>query len=212
NDVQVFQIAKMAGAILAARWRSVLGHVLSENIAWRNTFDQQRANIANHGRQPIFLFECVRGANGNAFLAFARIQAAHNFVLAEKLHHGVFHGAVQAHVVIQVQILLPRKFFLHPRSLPVTLIKYYDAISTACALARFCSALSSCVWSCASKSSRDVSRISNPNTSPKFRTTGCTTSLRVTARPRIFSSEVALHPVMPQGTIKSKLRKSVDTL
>src|ERR1700722_7535925 len=194
----------MAGAIFAASRRSVLGHVLGKNIPRRNAFHQQRPNVTNHGRHPVFLFQRVRGAYRNAFLALARIQSADNFVLAEKFHHGVFHSAVQAHVVIQVQILLPRQFFLHPRSLPVTLIKSYDAISIACAQAKFASLLSCCVCNCASKSSRDVSRISNPNTPPKFRTTGCPACLSVTARSRIFSSEVALRPVIPQGTIKSK--------
>src|SRR3984893_19346963 len=194
----------MAGAILSARRRSILGHVLRKDIPGWNTLHQQRSDIANHRRQPVLLFQRVRRAYRNRFLPLARIQPAHNFVLAEKLHHGVFHGAVQAHVVIQVQILLPRQFFLHPRSLPVTLIKYYDTISTACARAELASPLSSRVCNCASKSSRDVSRISSPNTSPKFRTTGCTASLRGTARSRIFSSEVAFRPVIPQGTIKSK--------
>jgi hypothetical protein len=37
-------------------------------------------------------------------------------------------------------------------------------------------------------------------------------SLRSTRRPKTFSSEVAARPVMPQGTIKSKKRKSVAVL
>ena len=107
NDMQIFQVTEMAGAILAARRRRIFGHVLGENIARRHALYQQRADIADHGGEPVFLFERIRRAHGNGFLALARIQPAHNLVLAEELDHGVFHGAIQAHVVVQVQILLP---------------------------------------------------------------------------------------------------------
>ena len=80
--------------------------MLRKNIAWRDALDQQRANVADHGRQPVFLFEGVRGADGDAFLAQAGIESAHDFVLAEEFHHGVFDGAVEAHVVVQVEVLL----------------------------------------------------------------------------------------------------------
>src|SRR4029077_7050779 len=71
-------------------------------------------DVANHGRQPVFFFQSISRADRNRFLPQARIESADNLVLAEELYHGVFHRAVQPHVVVQVQVLLPRQIFLHP--------------------------------------------------------------------------------------------------
>ena len=56
DDVQSFEIAEMAGAVFALGGRSEFGHVLSENVARRNAFDEQRADIADHGRHPVASF------------------------------------------------------------------------------------------------------------------------------------------------------------
>src|SRR5262249_49951084 len=51
--------------------------------------------------------ERIRGADGNRLLAEAAVEAADDLVLPEQLDHGVFHRAVEAHVVVQVKVLLP---------------------------------------------------------------------------------------------------------
>ena len=110
DDVKIFEVAEVAGAVFAERGRSVLGHVLGEDVARWNAFDQQRADVADHGREPVCFLEGVGGADGNGFLAEAGVQAADDFVLAEELGHGVFDLAVEAHVVVEVEILLAGKF------------------------------------------------------------------------------------------------------
>jgi len=110
DNVEIFEVAEMTGAIFAFGGRSVLSHVLGENIAGRNAFDEQRANIADHGRHPVALFESVGGADGDAFLAEAGIEATHDLVLAEEPRHGVFDFAIEAHVVVEVEVLLAGKF------------------------------------------------------------------------------------------------------
>ena len=110
DDVQSFEIPEMASAVFALGGRSEFSHMLSKNVARRNTFDEERADIANHGRHPVLLFECVSAANGDGFLTEAGVEAADNFVLAEEAGHGVFDLAIEAHVVVEVEILLAGKF------------------------------------------------------------------------------------------------------
>ena len=105
NNVANLQVAKMAGAILALGRRSVFRHVLSKDVARRNALDQQRANIANHGRDPIAFFHGEAGAHRYCFLPEARIQTADNFVLPEQAHHAFFQLPVELHVVIQIEVL-----------------------------------------------------------------------------------------------------------
>ena len=113
NNVPVFQVAKVAGAVSPFGRRIVLRHVLHENVARRHTLHQERPDVANHGRDPVFLFQRVACSDGNRFLPEAGVKPADNFVLPEELDHGVFHGAVQPHVVIQVEVLLRSQFPEH---------------------------------------------------------------------------------------------------
>ena len=71
NDVQIFQIAEVAGAVLALGRRIVFRHVLREDVARRNALHQQRADVADHRREPVFFLERVRRADRNGFLAEA---------------------------------------------------------------------------------------------------------------------------------------------
>ena len=45
---------------------------------------EQRADIANHGRDPVARLQSVGGADRNGFLAEAGINSADNLVLAEE--------------------------------------------------------------------------------------------------------------------------------
>ena len=102
---QLFQVAEVAGAVLALRGRSVFRHVLRENVARRKAFHQQRADVADHGRKPVARFERVGAAHRNRFLSQARIEAADDFVLPEEAHDAVFELPVELHEVIQVEVL-----------------------------------------------------------------------------------------------------------
>ena len=84
DDVEIIEIAEMAGAVFAFGGRSVLGHVLRENVARGNAFDEERADVADHRSHPVAFLERVGGADGNGFLAEAGVEAADDFVLAEK--------------------------------------------------------------------------------------------------------------------------------
>src|SRR6202048_212876 len=162
----------MAGAVLALGGRIVLGHVLHENVARRHALDEQRADVANHGREPVFLFERIGAAHGNGFLTEAGVQTADDFILAEELDHGVFYRAVEAHVVVQVKILLPRQVLLHVRWLPA----FSGSGRTIHVAARSCTGRTDCAIGAAtfcdssawhnisSSSSTDAARMSRPNT------------------------------------------------
>ena len=104
-----FQVAEMAGAVFALRGRSEFRHMLREDISRRDAFYQQRADIADHGRDPIAFFQGVAGADGDGFLAEAGIEAADNFILAEEANHALFELAVELHVVVEIEVLLARQ-------------------------------------------------------------------------------------------------------
>ncbi len=106
NDVTRLQIAKVAGAVLALCGRSVFGHVLGENVAGLESLHKQRADVANHGRQPIAGLERVGCADRDRLLAEARIDAADDFVLAEQLYEAVFEPAIEQHEVVEIEVLV----------------------------------------------------------------------------------------------------------
>src|SRR5712672_892329 len=215
DDVQVIEIAEMAGAVFAFGGGIVLGHVLHEDVAWRNALDKERAYVANHGRQPIFFLESVGAAHGNAFLAEAGVQSADNFVLAEEFDHGVFHRAVEAHVVVQVQILLAGQVLLHAGSGGGRTIHVPIGSCTAkmgCATGGAAFAESSALSKISSRSASVAACISRPKISAKCFIKRAATSGESTLRLKSFSTEVALRSAIPQGTIRSKKRKSVETL
>src|SRR6266436_4714602 len=209
------QVAEVAGAVLALGGRIVLGHVLHEDVARRNAFDEQRADVADHGREPVFLLESIRAAHGNGFLTETGVQSADDFVLAEELDHGVFHGAVEAHVVVQVEILLARQVLLHAFSGGGRTIHIQACSCTAkigCATGGTTFAESAALRKISSRSSGVAACISRPKTSPKCAFKRAATSGESTLRPRSFSSEVAFRSAIPHGTIRSKKRRSVETL
>jgi len=70
---------------------------------------QQRSDVADHRRHPVALFQRVRRPHRNRFLSQAGVQPADNLVLPEQPRHGLFDLAVQAHVVVKIQILLARE-------------------------------------------------------------------------------------------------------
>ncbi len=82
-----------------------LRHVLREDVARLEALHQQRADVADHRRDPVARLERVRGADRNRFLPEARIEAADDFVLAEQAHHALFELAVELHEVIQIEVL-----------------------------------------------------------------------------------------------------------
>jgi hypothetical protein len=110
DDVEISEVAEMTRAVFALGRRSVLGHMLREDVPGRDAFDEERADIADHGRHPVAFFEGVGAADGDGFLAKAGVKAAHDFVLAEKAGHGLFDFAIEAHVVVEVEVLLAREF------------------------------------------------------------------------------------------------------
>ena len=101
------QIAEVGGAVLAAGGRARLGGVLHQDVARAVAFDQHRAQVADHGRNPVALFERVGGADRGGFLPQRAIDSAHDLVLAEHDRQQVFQLAVELHPVVQLKMLLP---------------------------------------------------------------------------------------------------------
>src|SRR4029077_16742185 len=109
NYVARFQIAEMAGAILAERRRSVACHVLRHHVARLETPHKQSAAIVDHWGDPVTRTEGVSRANGNRFLAQAGIQTTDDLVLAEQAHHLFLELAVEPHEVIEFEVLFARQ-------------------------------------------------------------------------------------------------------
>src|SRR5277367_2089646 len=97
----IFMVAEMAGAILALRGRGVLAHVLRENVARLEALHHQRANIADHGREPVALFESVRGAYGDRLLPEARVDPADDLILPMQPRETLFKLAIEPHEIIE---------------------------------------------------------------------------------------------------------------
>ena len=108
DDVPRFQFAEMAGAILAECRRSVARHVLRQNVARLKTAHQQRADIADHGRDPVAGAQCVGSADRDRFLAKTGIESANDLVLPEQTHHLFFKVPVEPHVVVQLEVFFAR--------------------------------------------------------------------------------------------------------
>src|SRR5258708_535881 len=110
DDVEIFEVAEVAGAVLAFGGRGVFRHVLGEDVARRNAFDEERADVADHRGHPVFFLEGGGAADGDGLLAEAGVETADDFVLAEEAGHGVLDFAIEAHEVVEVEVLLARKF------------------------------------------------------------------------------------------------------
>src|SRR5580693_7984191 len=95
----------MAGAVFAQRGRSEFRHVLGEDVARRDAFYQQRADVADHGGDPVAFFQSVAGADGNRFLAKAGVEAADNFILSEETDHALFELAIELHVIVEGEMM-----------------------------------------------------------------------------------------------------------
>ena len=113
DHVPYLQVAEVAGAVFAQGWRGVLGHVLGQDVARLEALHQERADIADHRRQPVPRLECVRGAHGDSLLPEAGVESPDNFVLPEQSHHLLLERAVQLHVVVELEVLFTPERNLH---------------------------------------------------------------------------------------------------
>jgi hypothetical protein len=113
DDVADFEVAEVAGAVLALRGRSEFRHVLRENVARLETLYEQRTDIADHGGEPVARFERVGRADRHGFLAERGIDAADDFVLAEERDEAVFEPPVELHVVVEVEESVVGEVVMH---------------------------------------------------------------------------------------------------
>src|SRR5580693_4471799 len=155
----------MAGAIFAQRRRSEFRHVLGEDVARGDAFHEQRADVANHGSDPVAFFQGVAGADGDGFLAEAGIKAADNFILAEEADHSLFELAVQLHVVVEVEMLRAGQRLC--RRLSQRLGHAMLPFSSKTSLGRGASACWRCCDKFSSSSARVTLTILRSNSSPK---------------------------------------------
>src|SRR5262249_11147470 len=151
----------------------------------------------------------VCGSNRNGFLAEAAVKTADNFVLAEQLDHGVFYRAIEAHVVVQVDVLLLGQLLgavCAIRSVGCFRHSVLRFRTSQCRTRYFRSTYAGTAASsnCSNNCWAPIAFISSPNTFPKCFASGVFTSSRRTWRSSNFSSDVAFRSAIPQGTIKSK--------
>src|SRR5580704_6912394 len=100
------EVRKMAGAVFAVRRRSGARHVLREDVARRNSFDEQRADIANHRREPIVRLQRGSRTNRDRLLAEARIKPTDDFALPEEAFEARFELAIELEKVIKLALPL----------------------------------------------------------------------------------------------------------
>ena len=84
-------------------------HVLRENVARLEAAHQQRADVADHRRDPVARAQRVGRAYGNGFLPQAAVQAADDFVLPEQAHQQFLERAVEPQVVVELEGLFARE-------------------------------------------------------------------------------------------------------
>src|ERR1019366_10395888 len=118
NYVPRFQVAKMAGAVLAERWRRVTRHVLRQNIARLKASHQKRANIADHRRDPVPRTQGISRAHRDCFLAETGMESADDLVLSEQPYHLPLKLPVEPHEVVQIEVLFSRESGGHSFSKP----------------------------------------------------------------------------------------------
>jgi hypothetical protein len=92
----------VAGAVAAAGGRIGFGHVLHHGVAGGESADQQRALVADHGREPVVFFEGVGGGAGAGFLTESEIDAADDFALLIEIFERDFHFAVKQHEAVDL--------------------------------------------------------------------------------------------------------------
>src|SRR5580704_12151549 len=107
------EIAEMTRAVSPVRRRIRAPHILRQNISRLESAHQQRSDVAHHRRDPIAGFERVGRADRNRLLPQAAIQTAHHLILPHKKFEPLFKGAVQAHEVVELQLLLARERKFH---------------------------------------------------------------------------------------------------
>ena len=101
----------MRGAVAAARGRIGFGHVLHHGVAGAKAAHQQRALVADHGREPVVLIERVGRGAGAGFLAESEINSADDFALLVEIFERDFHLAVEQHVAVDLDALLLVEIF-----------------------------------------------------------------------------------------------------
>ena len=82
--------------------------MLRENVARLEAAHQQRADIADHRRDPVVRPQRIRRADGDGFLPQAAIEAAEDLVLPEQARQQLFERAVQPQVVVELEGLFAR--------------------------------------------------------------------------------------------------------
>jgi hypothetical protein len=94
------------------RGRIALGHVLLHDLDGARAHDEERAEVANRGRQDIAgaigaAPEGKRAAHGGRFLPERAVQAADDFVLAVEVYEDLLDFAGELQVVVDLVELRP---------------------------------------------------------------------------------------------------------
>ena len=111
DHVALFDVAEVRGAVAAAGGRIGLGHVLHHDVAGGEAADQQRALVADHGREPVVLVERVGGGAGAGFLSESEVDAADDLALLVEIFERDFHAAVEQHPAVDLDALLLSQIF-----------------------------------------------------------------------------------------------------
>src|SRR4029077_8938654 len=110
DHVARLQIAKMAGAVLALRWRRNARHVLRHDVSGFESAYKERTHIANQRRDPIAFRQGIGCAYRSSFLSQASVQATDDFVLPEKTNQEFIERAIEPHKVVELERFLAFQF------------------------------------------------------------------------------------------------------
>src|ERR1700685_2816959 len=96
----------MAGAVAAFGGRVGFGHVLQHGVTGGETAHEQRALVADHGREPVVFIERIGGGAGAGFLAKAEINSADDLALLVEVLERALHFAVEQHEAVDLDALI----------------------------------------------------------------------------------------------------------
>ncbi len=100
--IALFDVAEVRGAVAALGGRIGFGHVLHHGVTGAKAADEERALVANHGREPVVFVERVGRSAGAGFLAETEIHSADDLALLVEVFEGNLHFAIQQHVSVDL--------------------------------------------------------------------------------------------------------------
>src|SRR3954470_20478744 len=99
-------VAEVDVEVAPATWPPGLRHVLREDLARADAFDEHRAEVADQRRDEILRLQSVGGAHGGRLLPERAEDAADDFRLPIEIDQAFFDQSRQFQITVQLKHLL----------------------------------------------------------------------------------------------------------